>query len=416
MKTEKGGDCRRNTFTREQGFTLIELAIVVVISGFIMASLSTGMAMYRKQRVLDTTYNNIQSVKTAVERSFNPIFGGRYPRPAGRNLSPVDTDYGIEVSTAELAALGGFGCTPSGVCRVPGRDADGDGNPDPVLIGALPAKMIRDEILQRVKDRYDDAVTEGYLADYRGTGLDIHNKDSVAFKTNLDGWGRMFTYAVTEALTDSTTFDNDLGAISIETETGENLLRTAGSAYFVIISHGPDGKGGYTPEGNLYKPCTVAAGPGQDLENCDDADALFVSGLTSLKRSADYFDDILFFHVQGNEALWIPVGSSAITNTNPGNVGVGTLAPTEKLHILGDLQTGIARGNGYCEQLGIDCMLPATIGGTGISCLSGSSMQGISYNNADCGVDPSTSVNLVNCPAGKILQGVNADGSLNCGP
>lgn len=413
MTTEKGGDCSHRPFTRKEGFTLIELAIVIVISGFIMASLSTGFSMYRKQQIIDKTDKNIEAVSLAVKQMFNEGLGGRYPRPAGRNLDPTDPDYGLEISAADAAALAVGACTADLVCKVPGaRDADGDGNPDPVLIGAVPVRTMRDMLLTFVSDQYQLFEGAGILYNFT-TGIKV--TDSASYDFNLDGWGRIFTYAVTENLTDAATYDDLFGAIAVETENGDSLLNEAGSAHVAFISHGPDGKGAYTPDGKLYRPCNATLGV--DQENCDD-DSTFVNGLISLGLNAEYFDDFLRFFTRGSATIWRPSSTvgAAIYNTNPGRVGIGTDTPTEKLHVLGNAQTGSAHANSYCDQTGADCVIPATIGGAGISCGAGNTMTGISFNSAECAASPTAPVVLsTNCPAGQILQGVNADGSLNCG-
>ncbi|TNE32512.1 MAG: prepilin-type N-terminal cleavage/methylation domain-containing protein [Alphaproteobacteria bacterium] len=412
MMTEKGEDCSRKGFIRLEGFTLIELAIVIVISGFIMASLSAGITMYRKQAVLDKTDNHIDAVSLAVKQMFNEGLGGRYPRPAGRNLGPSDPDYGIEISAADAAALAIGDCTASMVCKVAGaRDADGDGNVDPVLIGAVPVRTMRDMLLSFITSQYQLYEGAGLLHSFTA-GIKV--TESASYDFNLDGWGRAFTYAVTENLTDPATYDDLYGSIAVETEGGESLLGEPGSAHVLFVSHGPDGKGAYTPDGKLYRACNATLG--NDQENCND-DSTFISGLMSLGDNAEYFDDFLRFFTRGSSTIWRPSSSvgAGIYNTNPGRVGIGTDAPTQKLHVLGDAQTGNAHANSYCDQTGGDCLIPATIGGAGINCSSGNTMTGISYNSAECGASPSAPVVLsTNCPAGEVLQGINADGSLNC--
>lgn len=413
METEKGGDCRRSTLTRQQGFTIIELAIVIVISGFIFASLATGFTMYRKQQIIDKTDRNIEAVSLAVKQMFNEGLGGRYPRPAGRNLDPTDPDYGIEISAADAAALAVGDCTASLVCKVAGaRDADGDGNPDPVLIGAVPVRTMRDMLLTFISDQYALFEGAGMLHSFTA-GIKV--TETASYDFNIDGWGNIFTYAVTENLTDASTYDDLYGSIAVETENGDSLLGEAGSAHVIFISHGPDGKGAYTPEGKLYRACNAT--PGVDQENCND-DSTFINGLISLGRNADYFDDFVRFFTRGSSTIWRPSSTvgAAIYNTNPGRVGIGTDTPTEKLHVRGNAQTGRAHANSFCDQTGADCVIPATIGGAGISCGAGNTMTGISFNSAECAASPTAPVVLsTTCPAGEILQGINADGSLNCG-
>jgi prepilin-type N-terminal cleavage/methylation domain-containing protein len=413
MIAEQEGECSSR---RNEGFTLIELTIVVLIFGFIFASISAGLTIYRKNEMVRTTQSNIDTAhfsimefRSIVDRIWDDTDiwysgGVRYPRPAGRCLPMDHPDYGKEVSLAELAALpASGGCTASCVCLVPGaRDANGDGSLDPVLIGAVPVMSIRDAILSYVQNilEFDPEAQETTLWAL------------TSWRENLDGWGRMFTYAVTASMTEASTYEDLHGAIAVETEDGESLTTPYGAAHIVLVSHGPNGHGAYTPEGAMHAPCDTSLVEG---ENCNDT-AVFLNGLVSLANNADYFDDTLRFHIAYSSRIWAGNINSNIWNTNPGNVGVGTEIPEERLHVAGDIYVPRMLAEAYCNTLdGSDCFMAQDIGGVGMSCAAGA-MQGVSYRNTECETDVRGVTALTDCPANTVLRAVAGDGSLICDP
>lgn len=216
--------------TDVSGFTLIEIAIVIIISGLLLSFFSAGLNIYFKQRALSTTAENLrnaeQSLKTFLE------VNGYYPCPANRASKKGEATFG---KAAPLCMIDSKQVTTSS------NRAD-----NPSVVG-------RDGIYVRVG-----------LLPFRSLGL----SDSEA----VDGWGHILQYAVTEVLTDREIFNPLSGSIDVVAEDRQSRLTPPGTAQYVIFSTGEDGMGGYSDNGIPTGKCQP------DLlqsENCDD-DAIFM--------------------------------------------------------------------------------------------------------------------------------------------
>lgn len=228
----------RSSVSRSTGFSLLEIAVVLVIVSLLIAA-GVGMTT----AVLDgarirTTRQNLESVKLALQAFISR--NGRLPCPAVENLPRSDENFGIEATTAGT-------CT--GTTDLPG-------------LAGPPAI---------------DSAKRGVLP-WKSLGL---NSDA-----STDGWGNQFTYLVTTTAT-SKTFDtvsgmrgslyvhsaspvvvglpptgNQVNACSISAN--DNVCNKA--AVVVVISHGRNGQGGYTTAG-LRLPLPSGA---SEIENTND--------------------------------------------------------------------------------------------------------------------------------------------------
>lgn len=366
---------------KDSGFSLVEMSIVLIISGIFMSALFVAAATLTRSKDFDTTQEHIQRAQEAL-RDFYGL-NGRYPCPANPALAPANANYGLEDCAAPPA------CPAADVCvtSVGARDADGLGGADDVLIGALPINTLSENLADR-----------GSLVrfkPYEGT----------------DGYNMKFTYAVTREMTDATKYNVampanvQLGAIALTDEFGRDLVTPASSAHYVIVSHGENRRGGYTPLGQLVDDCTIinsitsavetpgnnvtTLGVRKELENCDDNDAVFVKGLRSMVEDDNYFDDIVYFNTSTANTLWAVSTMNPLWyyNTNFGNVGVGVDNPLSKLEINGDIlaDTQIMAQDGFCAQDGSDCLDPNALGGTGMAkCPVGQMATGIENNQLVC--------------------------------
>ncbi len=235
------------------GFSLIELALVMIIVGVMYASGFTAYAQYLKQKRLDDTFETMRLINGAFTEFV--ARNGYYPCPARRTASPSDADYGVST------------CVPTspGMKRIDtGRDAGEDktGDTEAILIGAIPFNTMN---LSAIDNR-------------------------LLASSAIDAWGNKFTYAVTEILTTQTTFNDAWGVIRITDEYGQSVVTPADSAHLVFFTHGPDGKGAYSAEGQSVDPCNVIALPPPNppplnpplvsqIENCDELDGNFVNGI-----------------------------------------------------------------------------------------------------------------------------------------
>ena len=203
------------------------------------------------------------------------------------------------------------------------------------------------------------------------------------------------------------------GAIFVNEEHGASLVDPPGSAHMVIVSHGDDGKGAYTEAGQIVSPCTAGA---MDSENCDD-DGVFISALRSVGSNAFYFDDIVVFRLWTMSNLWsfTPSNPDNIYNRNPGNVGIGTDDPQQRLDVEGSIRAVSVHSSNYCDRAGTDCFPASVIGGAGIRCTGGNVMTGIRQNAAICSPVPLPPSFAGLCPSGQFVRGIQSSGGLICG-
>jgi prepilin-type N-terminal cleavage/methylation domain-containing protein len=237
---------------KRNGFTLIELCIVLIISGLLLTAGLQAFNTYLRQQQVSETKGNIAAVQAALNDYVQA--NGHYPCPAPIDAAPDTAEYG---ASANCAAAAG-----SGITEVVGRGGR------KVRIGAIPVRTL--------------GLSESYLT---------------------DGWSRRYTYAVTQKLTVSTpgTFSNAEGGITIKDASGNTVAN--GTAHYVLVSHGPDGKGAYASEGGLFMLCS--AEPGQDQTNCDKASATFI--VTANRATAagnGHYDDFAAYGISVAVSDW----------------------------------------------------------------------------------------------------------------
>lgn len=395
------------------GFTLIEIALVVIIAGLITGAAFDLYKVHRADRDDLATRENIDIAREALNEFF--ALQGRYPCPANPGLGPMDPNYGEEVCRNYGA---GNPCPVGLFCtEVGSRDANNNGAPDPVTIGALPAKTLRNFI----------------------------NAAPITTRHMIDGHGSKFTYAVSELMTEQTyslltPANSQLGAIDLRDENDRSIIEPEKSIHFVVLSHGRNRKGAHLLDGTQLGGCTgIVLGtpttptPGNDfgsgldpeLENCDNNDAVFVSGLRSFSnQEGQYFDDTLVFAATNLTSLWLPSHDSPETetylyNANLGHVGVGTQTPQERFHVDGTLrtQTMIRADLGFCDLANDNCLDPVALGGdiADMRCPPGEVATAISKNQLICTPLFPAPVNFT-CPnPGEFVTSFSNLGTVICG-
>lgn len=425
---------------KENGFTLVELAIVLVIFGFVVTTVMFTLSFYNKTKQKERT---LDSIKTLQASAFDyRVILGYYPCPADPALSSDDPNYGWEARLPPVfpATLGN--CNNAVLTRVMGRDtddADGDLLTDPngintggdlaVFIGAFPFKTIMNVQVGAGK----------FLGEISGHSGKV--KDLSA-RSTLDGWAHKITYAVTEDLTHSSTFTETGGAIDIRDEFDRSLLVDPATAHFALISHGINGRGAYTENGNLIEDCIISiSNPaliilnGNENENCDENDAIFLSALRGDRNNNDYFDDVVSFRLGSPPPLWVTsspkmldinntpgdptddVSVPRVINTNPGNVGIGIENPLQRLQVDGDVQARKIMAEAFCgpdDSADETCMPATVIAGyeNSMQCPLGKVARSISDNSVQC-EDPFAGVKIKPCPPPTYMVGVNSkDGSI----
>lgn len=382
---------------RENGFTLIEIAIVLIIIGIGVAAATSIYTQYRIEKDLETTQENIDTALNDIQNFYQTY--GRYPCPASMNATVGDAEYGIEKANCTADAPG---TCADGVCTV----ASDLGGGETVMIGALPFKKL---------NMQEREIMDGYLNRY--------------------------TYAVTTSLTDDQTFNPAGGGIGVQDGNGNSMVIPQNSAHFVLLSHGRDKDGSTTFSGALASACTVGAA---DEENCD-GDAQFIS------REIDTdFDDFVHFHVQATPTEWksdedntsitLKEKEQIIVGANAGDSATDVEEVTVRKYSSGNDGRGNIRADNriyaeeLCEEDLDNCFQPRRIGGdltpeppanpgeptlyyedgsgNGISCYTpGQGMRylrGISNGQPDC-ADEIT----LECPDGQFITSV-VDGRIRC--
>jgi prepilin-type N-terminal cleavage/methylation domain-containing protein len=334
------------------GFTLIEMSIVILVSGLIMAGGFQAYRIYLKNQFSTDAYDKQQTIAGSISRfRSNPVNAQRYPCPSNPNMPLTDPNAGREIAIASCAQLRSpltpAGTCIEGVCKALGRDttADADAIGDAILIGGIPFADIK----------------EGAEAGSTRLNIDLSAKDV------LDPWGYQMSYIVTANMTSSDTILNQptYGVIPITTPAPGliDLVQPASSGVMAIISHGDNHLGAHSREGTVPFPCT---GGTADVMNCDLSGRVVV-GVRTLTQDSTYFDDVVYHESASVGALW-QAGTGGVFNTNPGNVGVGLENPQNKLEVNGNVSALRFTQNQICDTAG-HCWSPkAFASATGMQC------------------------------------------------
>ncbi len=381
---------------KKDGFTLVEIAISLIILGVMITPLLLLYNNYKTKEGTEKTYNNVQQAIFALEEYRGMT--GRYPCPAGLNLprdsSPPAPVYGAE-HCPDISVTSAGQCD-NGVCVERSVRDVGGGNFPLVLVGSLPFRQLQ--------------VDEGEA---------------------IDAYNNRLVYAVTQNMTlnDGSVINDAMGGIDVRSPEGESLVTPAGSASFLVFSAGPSRSGAFSTYGNIVDSCANASpseqqncNPGFEDPTNGSEEAIYVSAFKST-GSNDQYDDVMQFFSSYPAELW------RTSNTNPddirdqavGNIGVGTNQPTTTLDIVSskdslsifgtDGSDGILYTDQICDENGSNCFEPSDIGSTeGISCPAGSDMVGIAGGKAIC-----EETLTLSCPLGTpVLKGLDGSGNPIC--
>lgn len=418
-----------------KGFTLIEFAIVIAISGIMLSAAMELYSIYLKGKVQSATYETMDKFNGAINAFYSTQ--KRYPCPSDPALPESSPLAGIE--NCILATP--VGSCSGGICKTEGRDADGNSVPDQILIGAIPyrtLKIARDDLKPYDGVIQDDiaicnkAVIAGSplalpcsssLMPSQASMADINSRDT------FDSWGNRLTYAVSSRLTSNATgnFDVSFGAISVRTESGVELTNPPGSVLWIIVSHGDDGVGSYSSYGKKARAC---AGSSRDIENCDNDD-IFINGIRIMVPGSTYFDDLTYYSVSRLSSLWTSAQTNStagsdetkdIANLNIGNVGIGVSTPSERLDVAGVIKAQNAISTQICDTAGLNCFNAGTFGAaSGVYCPAASGpgkiqvMTAIKNGGVVCEeVNIVTAVSPSQCPIGQSMIGIDIFGNLVC--
>ncbi len=307
--------------SNQNGFTLIELSVVMVIIGLITAGFFAILVQQKeKERLVEvsdkmslirerlaeyvedipdqsnTATENFDHTRWNVSAAFEDD-AVHYPCPAPLRAVFGDADFGQESRNTttgrcqENSARGVYrSISPSG---------------QPVFIGTVPTATL--------------SIGSDYM------------EDSYGFK---------FTYAVADLVARDLALQNanPPGAIEINDNSSTASVTTAD---FLIFSHGEDGKGAYPiSSSEVFKACT---GSDADVENCN-LDYKFTLEQYSESTGTNFYDDTAAYTLleRENNFFWAetPANQDDIYNLNAGNIGVGTDTPQATIDVAGEVRIG----------------------------------------------------------------------------
>jgi len=428
----------------KDGFTLIELTIVITIIGIFIGAFAQGATVYVKKAKNEQLAEKVSDLQKSLydfihaDADGDPLTPeriGRYPCPAPLTAKPSDPEYGVE----QRDAVAGTCTVVPGITEATGTDGQ------KVYIGTVPTTTLQVE------------------SDHM-----------------LDPWKQRFVYAISASLTgngEPVLKMRPIGAITIEKGDDQGVITNVTTrAHFVVVSHGVDHAGAYTATGAAHSnACRI--GEAGDTENCDN-DAVFSDLYRVEAQSADHYDDKIAFTLKNvdDDTLWAesPANPADIYNVNTGNVGIGTDSPEGQLHVhhdainstdlhLSNTNSGTGPSDGLFLSMGSngqDAVLTnkengflhfrtnnnnrASITPTGdvgigttastqkldvagnikasgtimlnAMCPSGKMLRGVSNGSPVCVSPPAptTSIPGGTCPGGQFMIGMNANGTPQC--
>ena len=291
----------------QKGFTVIEMSVVMIISGLITLAIFSAYHQYYEQMKIEKADRAVLAAKNALIQIVP------YPCPARAGLTLNDPMYGVA------------DCTIA-------PDANG------LLHGVLPNVSTVGANTVNLSDYKDDF-------------------DSV--QTNyLDSWGRQLSYTVTESLSNAAppgTFDANNGAIQIHTEFGDIVENRA---HFVVHTSGQNS--GCPETGTERENCDNDNVFVDSLQYNTDDDMHYDDHLAFFTRnSASLWTPQLSSS---------GIVNNNVVASNTGNVGIGTNSPKEKVEVVGNLNaTTSVKANKICDtpSVGVganaNCMLPESL-------------------------------------------------------
>jgi prepilin-type N-terminal cleavage/methylation domain-containing protein len=267
--------------THQHGFTLIELSIVLIITGLILVGAVQAFQIFNEKQKIERMNTYMADVTLTLKNfpsmiedpAINPNKAyNRMPCPAPINGGPYGNNYSLENRDA------------TGLCQGVRRITTPDGN---VLVGKLPAGSLK--------------IRNDYMRDIHGNYL---------------------VYAVSEAATNEATYSTVPGAVTVREKivdlntasstAGEIIeLPLKNNVQYLVVSMGSSGAGAYNFAGEVIEPCVIGS---DEAENCvsptlnPSDDGVFLASVRSDKTSNSFYDD----HVE--YAAYLP---TVVSNETP---------------------------------------------------------------------------------------------------
>ncbi len=389
---------------KQKGYTLIEMAIVLSVMGILIAAFASAYNLYHRTQKHMTTVANSEQIVQALGNYL--VQNGNYPCPARMDVAREDPAYGMMGDCTSTTVA--VGTCANGICVEQG-ERQVNINPNPGTAVNITPRVRRGAVPFRILGLPESASEDG-------------NKNR-------------FYYAVTENLTNNATYRKDSGGVSIVNGAGISMVTPAASAHFVVFSVGDDRRGAVTRYGRQVEACGNPDTQ-QDAMNCQTGSsspynlAVYRMSTQSSSATAAHYDDFVRYYASVETPLWRVsgvTGDNIVDLIDTGNVGIGVSSPAAKVHVSGTVKTSEAyMAQQVCNENGADCFIVDGIGGNDanpatakLQCNNPAHpsynparpyVTGYQFGEAVCG----SGTEEMRCPAGQILSGVSADGTLNC--
>ena len=298
-----------------KGFTLIEVALAVMVIGLIMAPLLALYSAEQKQQMINGTVGRLGDIRETLD--YYAENNDRFPLPASFLTSEADPEHGMEGVTPDICP----DVTINGFCLLDRGTPSPD---DDIYIGAVPFAALR---------------MESEMA--------------------IDTWGNKIMYAVARIQTDASTFEilgsdviSDM-ALNYPSNDREPEGTNAYDAY--LISFGVKGKGAYSAEGILTSDCIELGNPEYEDDNCSFLDATFLADVnpneivtpygtephgtrTDVDNIPEYYDDVTLPVSRPNISEWNEnVNDFRYVTTIKNRLGIGVTNPLNGVDVGGDV-------------------------------------------------------------------------------
>lgn len=418
--------------TNEAGYSLIQIAIGMVVLGTFIAGAGHSFILYQKNKDIITTQNNIKEVAMAI-RSFHQSFGF-YPCAAPMDAPRNSAAYGQPTDCTDTSvSLGDCG---GGICIEEAIDGS--------------SYRIASGIFQTMDDRASVLVNNRVRL-----GAVPFRLLQIDEKKTYDAYGSRLLYAITESMGDTVTYQDLQGAIHVVNALGESLVDPQGSIPYIILSHGPNRIGGYTAQGTMTEECGGAV---LDVENCRVFDssmitippilpampplAVFANDYRLEGGTVNNFDDVVEYFVELPAAQWRRTDTNieSIQTTIEDGVGLDFSTPTNALEVPNNMiaydhdnntvtptrahtgglrATATVQAERYCEQDGTNCFETSELVGPNpaeITCTNpGEFMIGLRGDGAG-GIEAECAEVRFYCTNNSfpVLTGVDASGNPIC--
>jgi type II secretory pathway pseudopilin PulG len=382
---------------KQGGFSLLQILVMVIVASIII---SAGFNQYIIEMRISKQAKTKQAADIAASALTKyALKYGEYPTPATPGLAFGDAQFGRATAkpAGGWPDCQAAGTSATVVCRTtlnsfPGKDSNGyQGRP--VLIGTVPFATLGVPIewmLDENNFQITYAITESMTNSLLGSpqsisgitratnavvtydGNDIYEKGDYIYISGVVGMveindrpyeikdvdkpnnkitlNGVNSTSYTTYVSDGTIniyFDEDAGAVEVfeaneksryyVDANGNNLDDETGKrAHFVVVAHGPDGKGAYTQAGGVASACSNDAAS-DDFANCDrdgkfrrNSDATTGKPVMNRASGATYFDDYVVAMNSTSTGIWSitptaggGAGAMGVRSRIGGNVAIG---------------------------------------------------------------------------------------------